>query len=192
MKRCFKSHLTLFLGIPSNWYVLSLLLLSFGQTNTCIDLKRTSAWRVYASRCGLMLPFRFFTRWVQDLVCIYLMPATISFTTTAWSNSSAVEAFGDFKRFCYRDCLVTTAVNCFTSFFSGFVIFTYLGFMSHKQGVHISTVATEGICLNSFRCQEVSCWFQVQVWCFRCIPKLLPLFQVRIFGPFCFSSCLSC
>lgn len=39
---------------------------------------------------------------------------------------------------------MTTAVNCFTSFFSGFVIFTYLGFMSHKQGVHISTVATEG------------------------------------------------
>lgn len=44
----------------------------------------------------------------------------------------------------FRDCIVTTAVNCFTSFFSGFVIFTYLGFMSHKQGVHISTVATEG------------------------------------------------
>lgn len=43
-----------------------------------------------------------------------------------------------------RDCIVTTAVNCFTSFFSGFVIFTYLGFMSYKQGVNISTVATEG------------------------------------------------
>jgi hypothetical protein len=39
---------------------------------------------------------------------------------------------------------VTTLVNCFTSFFSGFVIFTYLGFMSHKQGVPISSVATEG------------------------------------------------
>nr|CAD7579258.1 unnamed protein product [Timema californicum] len=43
-----------------------------------------------------------------------------------------------------RDCLITTAVNCFTSFFSGFVIFTYLGFMSHKQGIPISLVATEG------------------------------------------------
>lgn len=47
--------------------------------------------------------------------------------------------------FLYRDCLVTTAVNCFTSFFSGFVIFTYLGFMSHKQQVPISSVAAEGI-----------------------------------------------
>lgn len=44
----------------------------------------------------------------------------------------------------FRDCIITTGVNCFTSFFSGFVIFTYLGFMSHKQGVPISSVATEG------------------------------------------------
>lgn len=52
----------------------------------------------------------------------------------------------------FRDCLVTTLVNCFTSFFSGFVIFTYLGFMSHKQGVPISSVATEGNILYLF-CQ---------------------------------------
>lgn len=44
----------------------------------------------------------------------------------------------------YSDCLITTAVNCFTSFFSGFVIFTYLGFMSHKQHKPIDSVATEG------------------------------------------------
>lgn len=44
----------------------------------------------------------------------------------------------------FSDCLITTAVNCFTSFFSGFVIFTYLGFMSHKQHKPISSVATEG------------------------------------------------
>ncbi|XP_046384644.1 sodium-dependent noradrenaline transporter-like [Ischnura elegans] len=53
-------------------------------------------------------------------------------------------SYNTFHNNCLRDCLVTTAVNCFTSFFSGLVIFTYLGFMSHKQGVHISTVATEG------------------------------------------------
>ncbi|KAJ3637606.1 hypothetical protein MTP99_001051 [Tenebrio molitor] len=53
-------------------------------------------------------------------------------------------SYNTFHNNCFRDCIVTTAVNCFTSFFSGFVIFTYLGFMSYKQGVHISTVATEG------------------------------------------------
>ncbi|XP_063218366.1 sodium-dependent noradrenaline transporter-like isoform X2 [Bacillus rossius redtenbacheri] len=53
-------------------------------------------------------------------------------------------SYNTFHNNCLRDCLVTTAVNCFTSFFSGFVIFTYLGFMSHKQGIPISLVATEG------------------------------------------------
>ncbi|KAJ1519377.1 hypothetical protein ONE63_004670 [Megalurothrips usitatus] len=53
-------------------------------------------------------------------------------------------SYNHFDNNCYNDCLITTAVNCFTSFFSGFVIFTYLGFMSHKQGIPISDVATEG------------------------------------------------
>nr|CAD7597644.1 unnamed protein product [Timema genevievae] len=47
-------------------------------------------------------------------------------------------SYNTFHNNCFRDCLITTAVNCFTSFFSGFVIFTYLGFMSHKQGIPIS------------------------------------------------------
>lgn len=47
----------------------------------------------------------------------------------------------------FRDCLVTTIVNSFTSFFSGFVIFTYLGYMSYKQGVDIDEVATDGECV---------------------------------------------
>ncbi|KAK9873732.1 hypothetical protein WA026_002088 [Henosepilachna vigintioctopunctata] len=53
-------------------------------------------------------------------------------------------SYNTFHNNCYRDCLITTAVNSFTSFFSGFVIFTYLGFMSYKQGVDISQVAAEG------------------------------------------------
>ena len=43
-----------------------------------------------------------------------------------------------------RDCLVTSAVNSFTSFFSGFVIFTYLGYMAHTQGKDIANVADQG------------------------------------------------
>ncbi|CAH1979962.1 unnamed protein product [Acanthoscelides obtectus] len=56
----------------------------------------------------------------------------------------AYASYNTFHNNCYRDCIITTIVNCFTSFFSGFVIFTYLGYMSYKQGVHISAVATEG------------------------------------------------
>ncbi|XP_022915297.1 sodium-dependent dopamine transporter-like [Onthophagus taurus] len=53
-------------------------------------------------------------------------------------------SYNTFHNNCLKDCLVTTAVNSFTSFFSGFVIFTYLGYMSHKQQVPISSVAAEG------------------------------------------------
>ena len=44
----------------------------------------------------------------------------------------------------FRDCLVTSVVNCFTSFFSGFVIFTYLGYMSQYQNKPIDSVAEQG------------------------------------------------
>ncbi|XP_050409081.1 sodium-dependent dopamine transporter [Patella vulgata] len=44
----------------------------------------------------------------------------------------------------YRDALLTSAINCLTSFFSGFVIFMILGYMSLKSNVPISKVATEG------------------------------------------------
>ncbi|EEB13194.1 tryptophan transporter, putative [Pediculus humanus corporis] len=53
-------------------------------------------------------------------------------------------SYNEFHNNCLKDCLITTGVNCFTSFFSGFVIFTYLGFMSYKHGVPISSVATDG------------------------------------------------
>ncbi|KAK6622530.1 hypothetical protein RUM44_002342 [Polyplax serrata] len=53
-------------------------------------------------------------------------------------------SYNEFHNNCLRDCLITTSVNCFTSFFSGFVIFTYLGFMSYKHGIPISSVATDG------------------------------------------------
>ncbi|KAG1674783.1 Sodium-dependent noradrenaline transporter [Nymphon striatum] len=53
-------------------------------------------------------------------------------------------SYNKFDNNCYRDCLITSAINSFTSFFSGMVIFTYLGFMSQRHKVPISKVATEG------------------------------------------------
>lgn len=44
----------------------------------------------------------------------------------------------------FRDCLITSAVNSFTSLYSGIVIFTYLGYMAHSQGRKIDNVADQG------------------------------------------------
>ena len=39
---------------------------------------------------------------------------------------------------------MTACVNSATSFFSGFVIFTYLGYMAHYQGRNVEDVADQG------------------------------------------------
>jgi len=56
----------------------------------------------------------------------------------------AYASYNKFHNNCYRDCLVTSAVNSFTSFFSGFVIFTYLGYMAKSQNKEIKDVADQG------------------------------------------------
>ncbi|XP_052826373.1 sodium-dependent noradrenaline transporter isoform X1 [Octopus bimaculoides] len=56
----------------------------------------------------------------------------------------AYASYNKFKHNCYRDCLITAVINSFTSIFSGFVIFSYLGYMAFKTNKDISEVATEG------------------------------------------------
>lgn len=43
-----------------------------------------------------------------------------------------------------RDALLTSTINCITSFISGFAIFSILGYMAHEHQVNIEDVATEG------------------------------------------------
>jgi SNF family Na+-dependent transporter len=43
-----------------------------------------------------------------------------------------------------RDALLTSTINCVTSFISGFAIFSILGYMAHEHNVNIEDVATEG------------------------------------------------
>ncbi|KAH9503902.1 hypothetical protein Btru_064110 [Bulinus truncatus] len=44
----------------------------------------------------------------------------------------------------YRDAILTSIINCSTSFFSGFIIFMILGYMAHNTKQPIDQVATEG------------------------------------------------
>lgn len=44
----------------------------------------------------------------------------------------------------HRDAIITTSVNSLTSFSSGFVVFSFLGYMAHKHSVPIGDVAKDG------------------------------------------------
>ncbi|XP_076452454.1 sodium-dependent dopamine transporter-like [Babylonia areolata] len=56
----------------------------------------------------------------------------------------AFASYNPFHNNVYRDALVTSAINCCTSFFSGFIIFMILGYMADKTNQEIDKVATEG------------------------------------------------
>lgn len=59
----------------------------------------------------------------------------------------ALTALGSYNRFnndCYKDAFILSLINSGTSFFSGFVVFSILGFMAVEQGVDISEVAESG------------------------------------------------
>uniref|UniRef100_A0A6Q2YC65 Transporter n=1 Tax=Esox lucius TaxID=8010 RepID=A0A6Q2YC65_ESOLU len=55
----------------------------------------------------------------------------------------ALSSYNPFTNNCYRDAIVTSLVNCLTSFMSGFVIFTVLGYMAEKRNVNVEDVARD-------------------------------------------------
>jgi len=44
-----------------------------------------------------------------------------------------------------RDAVIVTLINCGTSLFAGFVVFSILGFMAEKQNVDVKDVADDGM-----------------------------------------------
>ncbi|XP_064088102.1 sodium-dependent serotonin transporter-like [Macrobrachium nipponense] len=56
----------------------------------------------------------------------------------------ALSSYNKFNNNCYRDALLTSTINCLTSFLAGFVIFSVLGYMAHVQNKNISEVGQEG------------------------------------------------
>ncbi|XP_069040509.1 solute carrier family 6 member 4a [Lepisosteus oculatus] len=55
----------------------------------------------------------------------------------------AFASYNPFHNNCYKDALVTSSVNCLTSFMSGFVIFTVLGYMADKRQLEVAEVAKD-------------------------------------------------
>uniref|UniRef100_A0A8D0DJW5 Transporter n=1 Tax=Salvator merianae TaxID=96440 RepID=A0A8D0DJW5_SALMN len=103
---------------------------------------------------GVMLPG------AQDGIIYYLKPDWSKLASPqVWIDAGtqiffsyaiglgALTALGSYNRFnnnCYKDAIVLALINSGTSFFSGFVVFSILGFMAAEQGVDISKVAESG------------------------------------------------
>nr|XP_060640757.1 sodium-dependent serotonin transporter-like [Anolis sagrei ordinatus] len=92
-------------------------------------------------------------------IIFYLKPNWEKLTSTAvWVDAAAqiffslgpgfgvllaLASYNPFHNNCYRDAIVTSLVNCLTSFLSGFVIFTVLGYMAEMRDVEVEDVAKD-------------------------------------------------
>uniref|UniRef100_A0A4W4HBN0 Transporter n=1 Tax=Electrophorus electricus TaxID=8005 RepID=A0A4W4HBN0_ELEEL len=57
----------------------------------------------------------------------------------------AFASYNKFNNNCYRDAILTSTINCITSFFSGFAIFSVLGYMAHEHGTTLFIIYPEAI-----------------------------------------------
>uniref|UniRef100_A0A8C3SCF4 Transporter n=1 Tax=Chelydra serpentina TaxID=8475 RepID=A0A8C3SCF4_CHESE len=101
------------------------------------------------SLCLLMVVIiLFFSLWkgVKTSGKVWIDAATQIFYSLG-AGFGVLIAFASYNKFdnnCYRDALLTSTINCVTSFISGFAIFSILGYMAHEHKVKIEDVATEG------------------------------------------------
>ncbi|KAH9504006.1 Sodium- and chloride-dependent glycine transporter 2 [Bulinus truncatus] len=62
----------------------------------------------------------------------------------AWGSLVTMASYNTFKHNVFRDAMIVPIVNCCTSVFAGFVIFSVLGYMAHTTNTAIHQVVDQG------------------------------------------------
>ncbi len=67
---------------------------------------------------------------------------------TGFGGLITLSSYNDFNNNCHRDAVFVALLNCATSFFAGFVVFSILGYMAHQTGQKVSEVVASGVILS--------------------------------------------
>ncbi|XP_078489293.1 sodium- and chloride-dependent neutral and basic amino acid transporter B(0+)-like [Ciona intestinalis] len=67
--------------------------------------------------------------------------------SAAWGGLIALSSYNKFHNNCFFDSIVVCSVNCITSLFAGFAIFTVLGHMAHVLDKRVDEVVNSGFSL---------------------------------------------
>ncbi|XP_076446876.1 sodium- and chloride-dependent glycine transporter 1-like [Babylonia areolata] len=62
----------------------------------------------------------------------------------AWGGIITMASYNKFNNNVYRDAMIVPLINCGTSIFAGFVIFSILGFMAHEANSSVDSIVTQG------------------------------------------------
>ncbi|XP_039272885.2 sodium- and chloride-dependent neutral and basic amino acid transporter B(0+)-like [Styela clava] len=67
--------------------------------------------------------------------------------SAAWGGLIALSSYNKFNNNCFFDSVLVCSVNCCTSLFAGFAIFTIVGHMAHVLGRRVDEVVKDGFAL---------------------------------------------
>ena len=96
-----------------------------------------------------------------------------------------LSSYNKFQRNCHRDAVIIAISNSVTSFFSGFVVFSILGYMAHISGKEVKDVFAPGPGLAFIVYPEVVSRIPgSQVWAALFFLMLITLALGSIFGAF--------
>ncbi|XP_046360450.2 sodium- and chloride-dependent glycine transporter 1-like isoform X1 [Haliotis rufescens] len=79
-----------------------------------------------------------FSVWIEAAIQVFFSLGP------AWGSIMTMSSFNDFNNNCFRDTIIVSLADGLTSFYSGFVVFSVVGFMAKEANVSVTDIATQG------------------------------------------------